>query len=215
MSSTLPVPDVDEQRRKLTMATALLDRIADHLERLDRNATLAPEQRAAVDAALELALIAREELDPMVVSGVRPSLPSSALGVSRAVDGLREASEGRRPRATVCSGRRAIVDRRALIPGARLTFVCPERSLPSRISLVSTPTSPSGCLGRSAPPSSIRGCATRRRTRHACCSLRRSASRRRRASRSGSPDCPASSTAGSPLTSSTGPRRTRRPLSQR
>jgi hypothetical protein len=41
---------------------ALIDRIADHLERLDRDATLAPEQRAAVDAALELVLIAGEEL---------------------------------------------------------------------------------------------------------------------------------------------------------
>jgi hypothetical protein len=41
---------------------SLLDRAADHLERLAKDRTLGDEQRAVVDAALELALIAREEL---------------------------------------------------------------------------------------------------------------------------------------------------------
>jgi hypothetical protein len=45
---------------------ALIDRIADHLERLDRDRTLSDEQRAAVATVLELVLIAKEEIDSMV-----------------------------------------------------------------------------------------------------------------------------------------------------
>jgi hypothetical protein len=67
MSSTLPAPvDFDGQRRRLTIACALLDQAAGHLERLDHDRTLSDEQRADVDAALEFVLIAGEEIDPMV-----------------------------------------------------------------------------------------------------------------------------------------------------
>ena len=66
MPASPPVPavDADADRRRLAVATALLDRAADHLERLDGERTLGHEHRALVDAALELVLIAREELDP-------------------------------------------------------------------------------------------------------------------------------------------------------
>jgi hypothetical protein len=63
MPSTAVVPDIDEQHRRLTIACALLDRAADHLDRLDRDRTLTNEQRANVAAALRLALIAREEIE--------------------------------------------------------------------------------------------------------------------------------------------------------
>jgi hypothetical protein len=66
MPSKLSAPvDFDERHRKLAIVRALLDRLSADLERLADDPALGVEQRAAVDAALELALIAREEFDPL------------------------------------------------------------------------------------------------------------------------------------------------------
>jgi hypothetical protein len=70
LDATVAVPaaaDADERHRKLTITCALLGQAAAELERLDQDRTLTNEQRAGVDAALELVLIAGEELGPMVV----------------------------------------------------------------------------------------------------------------------------------------------------
>ena len=60
---TTLVVDLDATHRRLMIARALLDRIADRLERLSDDGTLASDHQRMVDEALELALIAREELD--------------------------------------------------------------------------------------------------------------------------------------------------------
>jgi hypothetical protein len=53
--------DLDDRERRLTIARALVNRLADQLERL----SLADEQQAVVDEALRLALIVREELEAL------------------------------------------------------------------------------------------------------------------------------------------------------
>jgi hypothetical protein len=67
MPSTLPAPavDSDERHRRLTIACPLLDRLSDDLEQLANDRALADEQRATANAALMLAFVVREELDPM------------------------------------------------------------------------------------------------------------------------------------------------------
>jgi hypothetical protein len=56
--------DPDAQQRKLTIANALLDRAADHLEQLNDGDGLNEKQQTLALSAYELVLIAREELDP-------------------------------------------------------------------------------------------------------------------------------------------------------
>jgi hypothetical protein len=51
--------------RDSLIVCALLDRLSDDLEQLANDRALADEQRATTNAALMLAFIAREELDPM------------------------------------------------------------------------------------------------------------------------------------------------------
>jgi len=67
MTPTLPTQGLtlDSQHHRLTISRLLLDRLADHLERLAEDHTLADDQRATADAALEIALIVREDLGPM------------------------------------------------------------------------------------------------------------------------------------------------------
>ncbi|HEY7207010.1 MAG TPA: hypothetical protein VH416_02120 [Gaiellaceae bacterium] len=54
--------DSDEQHRSLTIARALLDQASDHLERLDQATILNDDRRRDADQALELVLLAREQL---------------------------------------------------------------------------------------------------------------------------------------------------------
>jgi hypothetical protein len=51
--------------RDSLIVCALLDRLSDDLEQLANDRALADEQRATTNAALMLAFIVREELDPM------------------------------------------------------------------------------------------------------------------------------------------------------
>ena len=67
MSTTLTAPvGADEHRRSLVIVRALLARIADQLEELDHDRTLSDKQKATVNAGLDLALVAGEELDTLV-----------------------------------------------------------------------------------------------------------------------------------------------------
>jgi hypothetical protein len=59
------LPEALRSVRDSLIVCALLDRLSDDLEQLANDRALADEQRATTNAALMLAFIAREELDPM------------------------------------------------------------------------------------------------------------------------------------------------------